>query len=222
MNIQFDVNTAPPSQEAIDCARSETESRVARLLRLQRWVGYAGMALVLAVLAVLAVLLSLSKAEFVSEGRVFVLAGVMIVVVAMAAGGAVGRAVAMAAGGAVGVAVGGAVGGAVIVGALAVLFGFGLIVEVLSGRRSQAEEQRDALVELGESTPEECVKFVELVDADQTIAAYQQQLAAMGRKPVIGEYKAALEWIVTAEARPSESDKQERARLACERLAAKA
>ena len=215
VKIKFDITKNPPSLVDLGRARDETEARSAKLNRIWYFVVYVGGAVMLGVLIALSVTgivawsvaVAVAMAVAMAVGGAMALSGVVTVTVAMAVGG--------------GMALGVAVGGAMALYGVVTL-GYGLIVEAISDRRSQAKEHLSELTELGEFTPDECVKFVELVDADPTIAAYQQQLAAMGRKPVIGEYKVALEWMATSEKRASEAEKREQARLACERLTVKA
>ena len=78
----------------------------------------------------------------------------------------------------------------------------------------------DALVEL-EATdkPDECIQMDEWREQDEAIGAYLSTLATLGRKPVVGEYRAAKKWMDNAEKRQQKAEKLERARQACARFA---
>lgn len=86
--------------------------------------------------------------------------------------------------------------------------------------RAAAQSLLSDLVELEYSDlPDECEDFVRMCEADSDVRAYQHQLAAMGRKPVLAEYNAAKLWVERSEHRLSAQEKSERARVACDRLA---
>ena len=63
--------------------------------------------------------------------------------------------------------------------------------------------------------PDKCIQFLEWCQQNETLKAYQHALVEMGRKPVVGEYRAAKDWVQSAGHR----DKEARAREACEQLA---
>lgn len=86
--------------------------------------------------------------------------------------------------------------------------------------RTESNAILSNLVELEHSSlPEECIRFAGWCETDETVGAYQRRLAAMGRKPVVGEYEAAKDWIEGAAARATEQEKADRAKQACARLA---
>ena len=69
------------------------------------------------------------------------------------------------------------------------------------------------------STPQECIQFLEWCQQDETLKAYQHALAEMGRKPVVGEYQVAKDWMHHSERRRILDMLETRAREACEQLA---
>lgn len=114
--------------------------------------------------------------------------------------------------------VGATIGGMVVAMLLAFLPFYGRLV---MEPEAQANHMLDDLVEMGYSElSEECIDFVELCRADAIVRTYQNQLAAMGRKPVNGEHKAAKAWVKSREMREIERQKQELAKQACAQLAA--
>ncbi len=70
------------------------------------------------------------------------------------------------------------------------------------------------------SHPDECIAFVGFVEADDAVRAYQHQLVALGRKPVLGEYRAAKDWMDQKETRLAKQEKLELARQAYSQLGA--
>jgi hypothetical protein len=86
--------------------------------------------------------------------------------------------------------------------------------------RNAADQTLADLIELEASTlGEQCIAFMACVDANSTVRSYQNQIASMGRKPVMAEYEAAKDWIGDRERRVSEQGKIELARQACARMA---
>ena len=65
------------------------------------------------------------------------------------------------------------------------------------------------------SRANEYIQFLKWCRQDETLKAYQHALAEMGRKPVVGEYRAAKDWVQSA----GHKDKESRTREACEQLA---
>ena len=66
--------------------------------------------------------------------------------------------------------------------------------------------------------PNQCINYVHWCETDATIAAYQRQVVAMGRKPMWVEYHAAKQWYVSRDARIAMEQKIAEAHAACERL----
>ena len=56
--------------------------------------------------------------------------------------------------------------------------------------------------------PEECINFVKWCTEDETLRAFQNQLARIGRHPIRAEYLAAKEWYFRA--LPSRKDKEKK------------
>lgn len=79
---------------------------------------------------------------------------------------------------------------------------------------------RKLLTELDSSGfPGECIQFVEWCKTDPVIAAFQRQLANLGRHPIKAEYDAAKAWIADTERRRRRRAEEEaQARQACDML----
>lgn len=95
-----------------------------------------------------------------------------------------------------------------------------LFTKYLNDPINAADKALADLVELEASDkPDECIKLDKWRDKDKHIDTYLTALSQQDRKPVIGEYRVAKNWIATSEQRQNDAEKRERARQACERLA---
>ena len=102
-----------------------------------------------------------------------------------------------------------------IVSFIAIIHGAGYMDEHVSGPRKRYKKLLANLEALDPTRkPQECIQFLEWCQQDETLKAYQHALAEMGRKPVVGEYRAAKDWVQSA----GHGDKETRAREACEQL----
>jgi hypothetical protein len=81
------------------------------------------------------------------------------------------------------------------------------------------EEELASLVELEASEyGEQCIQYIEWCEKDSILSVYQNQIVALGRKPVLKEYDAAKNWIDSSAQRASVDELQEKARVACSRM----
>ena len=167
----------------------------------------------------------------------------VVLAVAVAVVGVVSGAMAMAGAGAMAMVVSGAGVGFVVVAMAVVVSGTvdvdaavaGVVVAAIAGVaivvayplfEKHIEEPLKAndatltdLVELDATDkPDECIQLDEWREQDKTINAFLTALMRLGRKPVVGEYRAAKEWMENAERRQAEAEKLERARQACARF----
>ena len=102
--------------------------------------------------------------------------------------------------------------GVVVVVALVMLDN---LVEKYAKQLNATRAALDNLVSLdADSKPDECIQLDVWREQDETVAAYLAALAGLGRKPVMGEYRAAEAWVGNQKA-----EKRERARQACARFA---
>lgn len=84
-----------------------------------------------------------------------------------------------------------------------------------------ANERLVGLVELDAiSQPATCLEYMSLVEREETVRAYQRQIAAMGRMPVVAEYDAVKAWVEVNENHRAENELKERAKQACEKMRA--
>jgi hypothetical protein len=60
-------------------------------------------------------------------------------------------------------------------------------------------------------SPRQCIEYDRLVREDEAVAAYHEKLALMGRKPVLAECNAALEWEAGAEKRQNKKEQKKEA-----------
>ena len=105
----------------------------------------------------------------------------------------------------------------VVWAALAVLHN---LVEKYTKQLNATRAALDNLVSLdANSSPDECIQLDEWREQDETVAAYLTALAGLGRKPVMGEYRAAEAWMTGAKGWSQKAEKRERARQACVRFA---
>ena len=119
-----------------------------------------------------------------------------------------------------------AVAGMAVVGAVAVVGFLGGTVVAHTLFEKHIEKPFNAinaaltdLVELDATdTQDECIQLDEWREQDKTIDAFLTALTRLGRKPVVGEYRAAKEWMENAGKRLTEVEKLERARQACARF----
>ena len=85
--------------------------------------------------------------------------------------------------------------------------------------KAHAKKELRSLFELEASyNPSQCIQFLKWCQKDDTLKAYQHQLAKMGRTPVIGEYLAAEQWIKSMELNKAKEQDQREANEACEQL----
>lgn len=86
--------------------------------------------------------------------------------------------------------------------------------------RDTAEQELRRLEELdAERHPDSCVDMVALCDAHAEVRALQARIAALGRRPTVGELSAVKGWARTKGVRDRETAAEAAARQACERLA---
>jgi hypothetical protein len=86
--------------------------------------------------------------------------------------------------------------------------------------RCRAEQALNALAPVTEKgMPRACIKFMELVDANEDVRRYQRQLAAMGRLPVLGEVTSAMRFADDRKQLDRASAEAEAARFAAARMA---
>lgn len=84
-----------------------------------------------------------------------------------------------------------------------------------------ANERLAGLVELNAiSQPDTCLEYMSLVDREETVRAYQRQIAVMGRMPVVAEYEAVKAWVEANKNHRAEYELKERAKQACEQMRA--
>ena len=94
------------------------------------------------------------------------------------------------------------------------------LVEKYAKQLNATRAALDNLVSLdADSSPDECIQLDEWREQDETVAAYLTALAGLGRKPVMGEYRAAEAWMTGAKGWSQKAEKRERARQACVRFA---
>lgn len=93
------------------------------------------------------------------------------------------------------------------------------IVRKRSGERELP--MANDLIELNYSgCPDECIKFVSFCEVDETVRRYQNRLAEMGRRPVVGEFRAAKRWVMALEGKQCGASAAQEARQACTKLEA--
>ena len=84
----------------------------------------------------------------------------------------------------------------------------------------ETEIALEDLVELEYSeSPNECITFDQWRTSDGMIRLYANRVAELGRKPTIGEYKAAKNWMSSADERQKEAEHIVLAKQACDRMA---
>ncbi len=87
-------------------------------------------------------------------------------------------------------------------------------------RIAAADTRLDKLMEMNaDDHPEQCIEYDNLRE-NPDVERYQQAIQAMGRKPVVAEYRAAKVWVDTQGDRESQADKVWTAQVACERMSA--
>lgn len=202
--MKFDLTQPAPGPAQLATARREAASMLTRIRRRERlyWLS----ALMLGALGI-------GTLYFAWSGGL-VGAGAIVTMVMVAAAGAV--AVMVAAAGA------GAVAGAVMGVGVGVVAGVVVVYDLwIDTPRNRANATLGSLVELEASTlPEQCIQFMDWVEADEMVRAYQHQLAALGRKPVVAEFEAAKTWVEGSALRTVENERIEKARQACAKMAA--
>ncbi len=93
------------------------------------------------------------------------------------------------------------------------------LVEKYTKQLNATRAALDSLVPLdADSKPDECIQLDAWREQDETVAAYLTALAGLGRKPVMGEYRAAKAWMTGAKEWNQKAEKRERARQACARF----
>ena len=107
-----------------------------------------------------------------------------------------------------------------IVSFIAIISGDGYMDRHVSSPRMRYKDLLTDLEVLDPTRkPQECIQFLEWCQQDETLKAYQHALAEMGRKPVVGEYRAAKVWMHYSGRRQMLDAVETRAREACEQLA---
>ncbi len=239
---------APPPEMALAQARRYTTQQKAALEYRQRQITRTSWAVIclgfIILIAAIYLYLEPSSAAMAAIAAVSMTVGiaeigamVAVVAVAMTVGiaklGAVvaaGSMLGAALGAALGTAAGSMLGAGAAVAAAGALAGTAVgaaTAELLFAKylKDPLNATNAALVNLVEleatEKPDECIQMDEWREQDKTIESYLTALVNLGRKPVIGEYRAAKEWMESKEKRQREAEKQDRARQACARFEAK-
>lgn len=106
---------------------------------------------------------------------------------------------------------------AAALGAYILIMGFGGFY-VAAGKTCALGDESD-LEELDyDRHPEKCVRFVKLCQASEVVRRYQNQLVAMERRPVVGEYEAAQRFAGAEANRRSQEAAAAFVRKACAQL----
>lgn len=244
-NLSFDITRTPPDMEALAKHRREASGVLAAVAKRERWfplacygVGAIGLATLPALW-----LLGVIPLTDALEGAIL-LAGMIVLMITVyaaflgfvnAVGGAFPAAFPFASAfastsasafasvsaleGAFPGTVVGAFAGTVVGTLVGTVAGGTIIQNYIDAPRRLGNDAMAMLVELEASDMgDECIEYMGMVDSDETIRSYQHQLRSIGRKPIRGEYRAAKAWIEGKAARLRDTERMERAKIACDRM----
>ena len=192
--LKFDLNQNPPTAEEIAAERQEIDRRIS-VFKRKAWG--ISIALIVAVAAALVACWLLGK-EFASAGAV---AGIVVGATAIDKrrdGYFFGVVAVLVAWIAASIAAGSA---AALVSGAFTFFVVGVAASAIKDRYNGYESRLSSLAAID---PSDCDRLIADCLADPLCEAYRQEVAALGRKPVVAEVKMIRGWVAGADAREKE------------------